>query len=282
MKVFDTQKNHQDPTILSSKMNNGILLTMLISFVSIWYYMYSLIVEETINEVDFEKLMSYCIIHFVITTFICFILFAYYANALRIVNENPHLIFIEEVKMPEIYKDFLRAGIRVIYIYWLPLLFICMFIMLLTSFANEYILIVNILLVFFLLYWVSCRKDQENYGLHFPVIIISLGFSIFFFTTVIISQEVIIEVDKSSYNVTDSISINLLPKGYMLLPQIKEIEFKEKGKYKVINAFEGKNKFRMKDITNKQKKGNVLSCDVIYKLPFLNIYGKRSKKLIIN
>lgn len=278
---MENQNELQDPIVLLSKINSGNVLTALISFISLWYYIYILIIEETANNASFHKLLSYCAIHFVITAFIFFLLFIYYANARAIVNKNYKILFLTDFRPFKLYYDFGIVSARAILIYWFPILFLCIFILCLVSFDNLFISTASILLVFFILFWISCRKDQEKYGLHMPAIILLTSFSIFLVAIITISQNVIISVDKSSYNKNDSINISLLSKGYMSMPQISHLEI-SKGREKIPhNIYEGDNHLSINDLIHKNNT-NSINLKIIYKLPYFNIFGYKTKRIVIN
>lgn len=278
---MENLKDLQDPIVLLSKINNGNVLTALISFISLWYYIYLLIIEETANNASFHKLLSYCAIHFIITAFVFFLLFIYYANARAIVNENHKVLFLTNFKPFQLYYDFGIVSARAILIYWFPILFLCIFILCLISFDNLLISIVNILLVFFILYWISCRQDQEKYGLHTPAYILLTSFFIFLITIITISQNVIINVDKNSYNKNDSINITLLSKGYISMPKISHLEIRKGKDIMTHNVYEGDNHLAIRDLTHINNTSSI-NLKIIYKLPYFNISGYKTKRIIIN
>lgn len=280
---MEEQNKLEDASHLLHKIGDGFLLTMLISFTGLWCFLYNFIIGESLNGEDMEKLICYFIIHLIITVFVFFVLVAYYAKARQVIDQAPELLFLRKIKVFGFYLDLVRTSARVLYIYWLPLILVCVYILVTISFMNVFLLVINLFLSLVLLYLISCRKNQEDINLGYPLFVILLFTCIYFFITVCISQGVIVEMDKSSYSPTDSIKITLVSKGYILLPKIQEVEFTVDSKVVVKRMYEGENYFAIQDIidTNRKDRSNILKVRFLYKNP-LGLKGWKKQRVILN
>lgn len=240
----DLNEEHRIQKLLGET-NNSVLISLLLSFLGVWCLMFDFIINKTGESCDRERLISYCMIHFIVTIVICLILFAYYARGRFVIDKDPLLLFVKAIKVREFYIDILRASTRVIYIYWLPLLLLCLFIFLLSFYSSDFITFLNVFITLLSLYWIVVRKNQEDISLSSPLIFIVCFFILFFTFCVVVSLDIDVTTDKPNYQPKDQIVITLTPRGYVISPDIQYIIYLDDDK-KIIKAFEGKNILKVK------------------------------------
>lgn len=199
------------------KMDYGFLLSLLIGFLGLWYFLYQNIVQHVSENINNHECIPYSIIHFIISVYLFSISCLTYIKGLLTVKKNI-------LNKPIIYNLISRIY-SFLYVAWLPLGILSLILICIAPLDNPAVLrtVLYTTLVIFLA--IKIKWIVNNLGfflLSFGTIVLSYGCFLIILT--IASSDIIVTTDKQVYHEDESIILTLMPKSYIFHPQIKYIK----------------------------------------------------------
>jgi hypothetical protein len=219
-----------------------------------------------------EKLISYAYVHLIISIIILLLIVAYYAKGIGRTNKNYEYLFERKIRLFKIYIYFIRAAARVLNIYWLYLLLICVLMILLSSLKDYLGILLNSMLVIIAILSVFEKNNQGITSLAFLSIITLFCTVSLFFVLNIISADIEVETNKCYFDENEMVELRVESKGYIIKPQIEKIIFDEEND---IRIKEGINIIPSNKFT---KQYYIIS----FKLPYLPYILEKRNSILIN
>lgn len=201
---------------IRDKINQSDLIlwvTLAGAFTTLWYFLYSTIVESTMEDPLFYMYLSYSIIHFYVTCCLTFSLFFAFIKS-RLLAERDPLEYYAVRKITEgVYYTFLTS--------WMPVLIFSILLICGASFHSEKTdWIAEGIIAFYVIYLmvilVKELKKDNWYGIILAYL--TLGYLIFILIMTVVSANVKITTDKEGYTSEENIIVTLTPQGYIFLP----------------------------------------------------------------